>query len=160
MTSTLPLPDQKPFDAAPFLNASPRKFLFFGNAMSVHVDSRDTDGGFSLLEMSAKPGSEPPLHVHDREDEMFYVLEGELTVQRGFETLVLRAGQCGFLPRGLQHTYKITSQHARWLIGITPGGFEEFFRTLSSPIDASEPYKPSIERMLSVAARYGCSFPR
>jgi quercetin dioxygenase-like cupin family protein len=136
-----------------------RSIWYHGTLMTTHVDSADTNGAFALLEMSGQTGGEPPLHVHDREDELFYVLEGELKVFRGCEELILREGDAGFLPRRVPHTFKITSSFARFLIQVTPGGFENYFRELGEPAGGLQ-HKGlrgplDFNKVGQVAARYG-----
>jgi len=104
-----------------------RSVWFLGGLMTSHVDAADTNGQFALIEVTGTPGGERPLHVHHKEDERFYVLEGRLKVFRGEEELILEAGDSGLLPRDVPHTFKILSKSARWLVHLTPGGFEEFF---------------------------------
>ena len=161
MTHTLPIPDHNHlFETPAAPSAAPRSFNYLNSTMTVHADSHDTHGGFALVEASAVSGSEPPLHVHTREDEFFYVLEGELHVRRGEESLILRAGQGAFLPRNIPHTFKIMSKHARALVYITPGGFEEYFRAFAAPLSEndSDQALPSFERITTIAARHGVSF--
>lgn len=139
-----------------------RSIWFLGGLMTVHADAAATGGNFALVEMSGRTGGEPPLHVHQNEDELFYVLEGRLTVTRGSEQLTLNAGECGFLPRYVPHTFKISSGSARWLTYITPAGFEEYFRTLGRPAERLAPEEnpsyPDLKRMAKVAQQFGVSF--
>ncbi|MBV9081343.1 MAG: cupin domain-containing protein [Acidobacteriaceae bacterium] len=118
----------------------------------------------SLLEMNSRPGLEPPLHIHRNEDESFYVLEGRLKVTRDSEELILEPGDSGFLPRGIPHTFKILSSNARWLVYLTPAGFEEYFRTLARLANQfsseSNPPRPDYERLGQVAAQFGITFVR
>ena len=58
---------------------------YMGILLTNLVEKKDTDGAFSLLEATLAPGNEPPPHVHSREDELFYVLEGEFDVYVGEE---------------------------------------------------------------------------
>ena len=135
---------------------------YMGGLITIHADSQDTNGQFALLEAKSVPGGEPPLHVHTQEDELFYVLEGKLKVYRGEEELILHPGESGFLPRHIPHTFKVLSSHARALVYITPGGFEDYFRELGEPVAevASPKLKafPTKEEVLSVAGRYGITF--
>ena len=62
------------------------------------VAKQDTNQAFSLLEATLAPGNEPPPHVHSREDELFYVLEGEFDVYVGEEAFTMKTGECVFLP--------------------------------------------------------------
>jgi mannose-6-phosphate isomerase-like protein (cupin superfamily) len=141
-----------------------RSIWFMGGLMTVHADARETNGRFALIETSGVSGGEPPLHLHEREDELFYVLEGRLKVTRGSEELILEAGDSAFLPRCVPHTFKIRSDYARWLVYITPGGFEEYFRILGKPakqlVPEPNPAPPDFGRTRSVAAQFGVSFLR
>ena len=111
------------------MNATlPRTFWYRGVRMTIHLDSNDTNGAMALVESDCAPGCEPPLHIHENEDEVFYVLEGNVRLTRGSEQFVVGPGESGFLPRGVPHTFQILSERARVLGYITPGGFEEFFR--------------------------------
>jgi hypothetical protein len=89
-------------------------------------------------------------------------LEGSLTVTRGSEQLTLNAGDSGFLPRNVPHTFKISSGYARWLVCFTPAGFEEYFRTIGRPAERlaldENPSRPDVERMVSVGERFGITF--
>jgi len=141
-----------------------RSVWFMGGLITVHADARDTKGQFGLVETSGAPGGEPPLHVHSNEDELFYVLEGRLKVFRGSEELILEAGESGFLPRNIPHTFKILSNQARFLVYITPGGFEEYFRKVGRPAEQlapeKNPPKPDYEQIAHIAERFGVEFVR
>ncbi len=136
-----------------------RSLWFQGALITVHADSQDTNGKFAVFEMSGCPGAEPPLHVHEIEDEMFYVLEGRLQAYRGGEEMTLDAGDSAFLPRRVPHTFKIGSEFARAIVFVTPGGFEGYFRDLGEPAGklALPNYVPlvGIPEMVRVAKRYG-----
>ena len=135
---------------------------FMGGLVTVHADAASTHGQFALIEASGRPGGEPPLHVHQNEDELFYVVEGQLTVFCGGREMTLQASDSGFLPRGIPHTFKIASDFARFLVYITPAGFEEYFREIGSPANTPEqhvyPIRPDYKKMTQVAARLGVRF--
>jgi uncharacterized cupin superfamily protein len=98
------------------------------------ADSGDTNGAYCLLEAFAKPGSEPPPHVHSREDELFYILEGDVDVFAGDDVFTAGAGGCVFPPRLKPHAFVIRSLSLRMLALFTPGGIEEKFRSVSAPV--------------------------
>jgi quercetin dioxygenase-like cupin family protein len=126
------------------------------------MTAAETNGAFSLVEIMGQPGTEPPLHTHRNEDEMFYVIAGRLKVTRGAEELVLEAGDSAFLPRGIAHTFEITSAKAQWLVYLTPGGFEDFFATLGTPAlklaPPERPEYPDVQRMIRVGEQFGLTF--
>ena len=139
-----------------------RSIWFQGALMTIHADAADTRGDFAMIEITGAAGGEPPRHVHENEDELFFVLEGHLKAFRGEEELILEAGDAALLPRGIPHSFKIQSKTARWLLYITPGGFEEFFRELSAPAKNLAPPKnhpvPDKDKMVRVAKRFGLTF--
>ena len=106
---------------------------FFGMLAEVKASSADTGGQYALLEMTAPPGLQTPLHVHYREDEGFYVLEGSITIEVGDATVELAAGQHAFGPRDIPHRFTVGPAGARMLWVLTPGGFEDFVDEVSVP---------------------------
>jgi len=111
---------------------------YMGILLTNLVEKKDTNGTFSLLEATLAPGNEPPPHVHSREDELFYVLEGEFDVYAGEEAFNVNKGECIFLPKFKPHAFVIRSLRLRVLILYTPGGVEEV-RKMSSPAQNLEP---------------------
>lgn len=97
------------------------------------AETKDTGGAFCLVEATLAPGNEPPPHVHSREDELFYVLEGEFDVYVGKEAFKVQTGECIFLPRFKPHAFVIRSPRLRMLTLFIPGGLEEAFRSMGSP---------------------------
>ena len=99
--------------------------------MTYLAESKDTGGSFALLEAAMKPGNEPPPHIHEREDELFYVLEGAFDVFVGDEAFSLQAGGCVFMPRLRPHGFIIRSPRFRMLVLFQPGGIDGYFRSMS-----------------------------
>jgi quercetin dioxygenase-like cupin family protein len=136
-----------------------RSIWYLGALMTIHADGKDTDGRFALVEAAGGPGGEPPLHVHQNEDELVYVLEGKLKIFRGGQELILNPGDSAFLPRNVPHTFKILSTFARTLVYISPAGFENFFREIGRPAEALRPPKvvarPDFEKIAKTLVRYG-----
>ena len=91
------------------------------------VRAEHTDGQMSLAEAVVRRGQEPPRHVHHREDEYFYILEGELTVRVGDRSFRATPGTLVFLPRGVPHSFTIETEQARSLAIFTPAGIEGYF---------------------------------
>jgi len=109
-----------------------------GNLTTNLAEKKDTNGAFLLIEATLAPGTEPPPHVHTREDELFYVLEGEFDVYVGKEAFKVEAGECVFLPRFRPHAFVIRSPRLRVLALFTPAGLEEAFRGMSTPAESLE----------------------
>jgi|SRR5215469_852753 mannose-6-phosphate isomerase-like protein (cupin superfamily) len=129
--------------------AALRSFRFLGNEAIVHLDSSDTKGAFAVLEMRSVPGAEPPMHIHENEDEFFIVLEGRMKVICGGIETELSAGESAVAQRGTPHTFKILSPELRSLAILSPAGFEEFFRALANV------ERPSVKQIAHAAARFG-----
>ena len=125
---------------------------------------RPTDAApFSLLESVAGPGNTVPLHRHD-EDEVFTVLEGELTLTVGDETIVLGPQSSAVAARSVPHRYVVTSEaDTRWLVLTAPGRFDAFVDELSRPAETNvvppahdgPPAPEELERLVAVAAKHG-----
>lgn len=120
----------------------------------------ETGGRYALFEATVPPGGGPPPHRHSREDEGFYVLDGEVTVQVDEQRFVMHAGTFANLPLGSLHCFKNeTSQPAKMLITLAPAGLEKMFFEVGQAIaDGSNPLPPTkeeIEKLLAVAPRYG-----
>jgi quercetin dioxygenase-like cupin family protein len=87
-----------------------------------------SDGGLGLVECALEAGSEPPMHIHTRETEFIYVLDGQLTVYIGEQTLTAQPGGFVFMPRNVPHTFAVdTTGQARAFLMYTPNGFERVF---------------------------------
>ena len=91
----------------------------FGIDFTVKASEVRAGNGAAFLEYTTKQGEEPPNHIHATEDEMFYVLEGEITFQCGGKTFDLEQGSFIFLPRGIEHGYTIRNEGPVRLIAIT-----------------------------------------
>jgi mannose-6-phosphate isomerase-like protein (cupin superfamily) len=91
---------------------------------------RSTGGALSVFETSI--GAGPPLHVHDHEDECFYVLDGELSIRCGDDAFDAAAGSFVFLPRGRPHRFWAPGPAARLLLIAVPGGIEDYFAEINA----------------------------
>jgi mannose-6-phosphate isomerase-like protein (cupin superfamily) len=132
---------------------------FQGNRITIKATAASTGGAFGMVESMVAPGYSPPLHIHDREDETFWVLEGEVTIRCGAETFRASAGACAFLPRGVPHTFVVEgATPARMIAILTPGGGEAFFAEAGRPAGGDgfpPPAPPDLEQLRRVATRFG-----
>jgi mannose-6-phosphate isomerase-like protein (cupin superfamily) len=103
---------------------------------SLKASHRSTGGALSVFETTIEAG--PPLHVHDREDECFYVLSGELSIRCGGDAFDAPAGSFVYLPRGRPHRFWASDQPARLLLITVPGGIENYFRQINNASDDQE----------------------
>lgn len=131
-----------------------------GSLMTFLVTGKETGGAFFVAEVSVPPGGGPPPHIHHREDESFYLLEGSLTIQVGENTIAASAGDFAFLPRGIAHSFKNSSNaNARALVLTAPAGLENYFAEVFDPAAdrtamPPPPNKELIARAIAASPRY------
>lgn len=118
----------------------------------------NTGAALGLVEANFWEGMATPLHIHRREDEAFYLLEGRIRFRRGEEELVLGAGEFFFGPRGIPHCFKVLEGGARALVLLVPGGFEEMF--IEGGVPVTDPAKPpsrdyDVEHVITLSQKYG-----
>lgn len=93
----------------------------------------ETDGAMSITDSVTQAGEGPPLHVHDDADEAFVVLTGQIEFLVDGDRFVRGAGETAFIPRGTEHTFRVTADGpSRHLVILTPGGFEGFFADMAA----------------------------
>ena len=131
---------------------------------TIKATGRETGGRYTLVEVLEPEGEEAPLHVHHREDEAFWVLEGELTFEVGDQKIEASPGSFLFGPRDLPHRYTVESGPARLLFMLSPAGFEEFIYASSEPAKertlppppVGQPDEAEMEQLGALARQYGC----
>jgi quercetin dioxygenase-like cupin family protein len=138
-----------------------RTITIVGDVYRFLAVSDDTNGKYAMWEAIVLPGGGPPPHVHSREEESFYILEGEITFSFGEGRLVASAGTFANVSVGTLHSFKNeTNRPAKMLISVAPAGLEEMFFEVGQSVPtgtttASPPTKEEIETFLAVAPRYG-----
>lgn len=141
--------------------AKGRTIAVVGDVYRFLATAEDTNGKYAMWEAFVPPGGGPPPHVHSREEESFYILEGEITFMIGEERLVATAGTFANIPVGTPHSFKNEGQQpAKMLISVAPAGLEEMFFEFGVPLlegstTALPPTKEEIEKLLTIAPRYG-----
>ncbi|MBW3633225.1 MAG: quercetin 2,3-dioxygenase [Chloroflexi bacterium] len=139
-----------------------RSAWYSGWLLTFLATGEDTGGHYSLTEVTGRRNHSvvPPMHVHTREEECFYVIEGAITCYVDDQVFQVAAGDFIVLPRGVPHRYELSSEEARLLNLCVPAGFENFYRTLSEPaLDLTLPPAPEgppdVPRLLATAADHG-----
>jgi mannose-6-phosphate isomerase-like protein (cupin superfamily) len=128
------------------------------------VTGAQSDGAYFIMEAIVPPGGGPPAHIHHREQESFYVLEGTLDVRMGEEVVQASAGDFVHIPKGVVHSFRNTGDGlARQLVICSPSGLERFFEeTLEEVADRSAPTPDNtasvVPRYLAAAPRHGLEF--
>jgi mannose-6-phosphate isomerase-like protein (cupin superfamily) len=131
-------------------------YRFLGVPTLTRATGETTNGAFGMIEHWEMPvGFASPYHTHHREDECFYVLEGEVAFVCGGEWL--KAGPGGFVygPREIAHGFRAVGELAvRMLVMCTPAGFGRFVLDQATPIAEPAP-TPDMARLMALAERHG-----
>lgn len=135
-------------------------YWVLGDRYTFKVRSAETGGAYALLECEIAPNAGPPPHMHTREDEAFYILEGEVEFLLGDRTSVHGPGDYVFAPRGIPHTFKARDEGARMLVQVTPGAVEPFFVGIGTEAGGPDEASPGvreedIQKVLELAPEYG-----
>lgn len=116
--------------------AGKEKLWFLDTLVSVRVSERDNADGISVIEHEVPFGSSPPLHVHRNEDEVFHVLAGEVRFRVAGKDFAVAAGDTLVAPKGLPHSFVVTSRAgARWLTVTRGGDFERMIWESGRPAE-------------------------
>jgi mannose-6-phosphate isomerase-like protein (cupin superfamily) len=131
-----------------------------GDTMALKATNESTGGSLVLLENLTAPGGGPPPHIHTREDEFWYVLDGTFEIRIGDEAHAVGPGGFAYAPRGTVHNFRNTADTpSRILVGFSPGGMEGFFRESGRPATDDGPAPPvdedEIARTMAAASKYG-----
>jgi mannose-6-phosphate isomerase-like protein (cupin superfamily) len=134
----------------------------FNEFVTHKIPSHRTGGAYAHFEVATRPGAGPPPHIHHREDEAFYVLEGDYECLIGGETLRVGADSLLYFPKGTLHAHRaIGGAVGRMLVTQTPGGlYERFFDEVGKPVEhegrplVSES-QPDMRSIVQVAAEHG-----
>lgn len=137
-------------------------FWNHGHMVRFAAIGSQTDGRFFLAELFSPQGSSGPLHRHAREDETFMVVEGDIAVRVGDQTLELGPGDIAYNPRGVPHSWDAKSQ-ARFFIMGTPAGFEGYFFEFcprvtdpsAAPLAGWDEQEPDPAAAAAALAKYG-----
>ncbi len=133
----------------------PRHTLLSDTA-TIKIRGRDTGGVFTQIETIVDPHAGPPPHIHHREDETFFVIEGEFEFICDGKRTTGGPGTIAHLPRGVAHCFRnVGDIRGRVLVTVTPAGFEDFFIEASA---LTPEQQRDIPRLTEIAARHGIEF--
>lgn len=126
-----------------------------GDNQNIKLSGEDTNGRYTLIEQNNIPGIGIPPHVHENEDEVFQVLQGQVEMQVGDVLTTLNAGDLIFCPRGVPHSWKVIgNENARAMLSIFPAGLEGMFKELSKlPADP-----PDMKIVSEICGKYKLKF--
>ncbi len=128
--------------------------------MTFKAVGENTGGAYTLTDSLVPPQGGPPPHIQHREDEAFWVLQGELEFLIDGGTIRASAGSFIHVPKGTLHTFKnVGSTPARFLTLLIPAGLEKYFEEVGKlGTDFSSPplvEQEDIDRLLAAAPKYG-----
>ena len=132
--------------------------------VTVLLTGEQTEGKLFMAEATVPPGCGNPPHIHDREDETFYLHQGTLAIQVGDKALIASPGDVVQLPRGVMHCFQNTGKvNAKFLIVAAPAGLEKFFEEGFYPaVDWPNAMPPMNDefmgRVMTAAAKCGLTF--
>lgn len=126
-----------------------------GDIQTIKLTGKDTNRMFTIVENDNAPGVGIPMHVHENEDEVFRILQGEIEFIVGGETRMLKAGDTIFLPRLVPHAFKVVGErNAKAIVTVIPSGIEDMFEQLSQlPAGLPDP-----EKVFGICSRFGIKF--
>ena len=134
----------------------PNAFDWMGTSYNTTLSSKETDGRMSIVDSVSPAGYGPPRHIHKAEDEALVVLSGEIECWLAGETRIYGPGTVAFIPRGVEHTFRVIGEKpSRHLIVLTPGGFEGFFAEMSRE---NRRIPEDMEAVVAAAERYNLEF--
>lgn len=133
-----------------------KKWNVFGVKIVGKILSEDTHGKYSVIVTETPSQGGPPKHVHQHEDELFYILKGNYTFYCGSKTIKATKGDFVHLPKGIPHHFKNTDTISGITMNtITPGGFENFFNDVAYYTQNKTFNKTKLD---SLANNYGIKF--
>ncbi|HEY9675158.1 MAG TPA: cupin domain-containing protein [Waterburya sp.] len=136
-------------------------YWVLGDLYTIKAVGEQTGQAYGLVEIIVQPHNGTPPHIHSREDEAFYIQEGEVEFQLDKQTIVATAGTFLHSPKGQLHRYtNIGSKPAKMLCWVIPAGLEQFFAQVGVPVTARTTQPPKItpadiEKVTTTAPKYG-----
>ena len=142
-----------------------KSFWLITDRHTFKLVSADTGGAFTLIETVADPAAAPPPHIHHRQDETFYVLEGAVEFSLDGRTFTAGGGSVVHLPKGRLHSHRAAGNgKAKVLALYTPAGLEHFIEEAGTPVTdpaatPPPPAMPELEKIVAIAGKHGIEVP-
>jgi quercetin dioxygenase-like cupin family protein len=133
---------------------------WFGTLAVIKTTAAETGGQVTIIDVTNPPGFEGLLHVHHRDDEGFWILEGSATLKVGDTTIEASAGDYVFAPRDIPHRYTVGDAGCRMLFIMVPGGMEDVVRATSEPaasltLPPPPEEEPDIDAIKAIVKKHG-----
>jgi mannose-6-phosphate isomerase-like protein (cupin superfamily) len=150
-------------DVLAHLRGEGDSFWVLGDHYTFKLSSEESPGALAIVELTAFPKDGPPRHIHHREDESFYIVEGTFSVQAGDRTFGADPGAFVPIPKGTLHTYRNVGATLGRVLAILKGGFENLWREIGEPASlALAPRHGSediIQKLMVLAPKYHLEIP-
>jgi quercetin dioxygenase-like cupin family protein len=148
--------ERRPAFVAPGTSITGKILNVLGDRVTVKLSGGETVGGYTILEQETDPGNGPPMHVHHKEDEAFYILEGDYEFHVGGRVIRARAGAFLYGPREIPHRFQnVGTARGRMLVFIQPAGIEYFFEEIAA---ATVDGHPDMEKVGAACRKYEIEF--
>lgn len=145
-------------------NGEGEKSLVFDQLFTVLLSADETDDQYGVFTAKAHPGDRIPAHRHLKTHEIFYIVDGELTLWMDdradyHSKTTLTTGDFAFVPAGIVHAYRV--DNTTKCVGVGTAGFERFFHAIGQKTDATEPqgfFMPDFSVLLAAGEKYDTDF--
>jgi quercetin dioxygenase-like cupin family protein len=97
-----------------------------GSSAELKLVGQESGGDWAVVEWRLRAGDEPPIHIHTREDETLYVVDGAITAFVGDQRIAVEAGSYAALPKDVPHGLSVRGEEVRLLVTLAPAGAEYF----------------------------------
>lgn len=141
-------------------------YYVVGDVYRFLLTGEQTGGAYALFDAEVSPGGGPPPHIHASEEEIFHIVEGEVTFYSEAGERVARVGDTVFMPRGTRHNFRNnTDRPARMMISVVPAGLDAYFREVGIPVTDPSGPRPAVDaeyiaNLLAQGPKYGLTFPQ
>lgn len=138
-----------------------KNYIFLGAKVKPLLLSTESDGKFSVFEFTEVKGLEAPFHIHENEDEIWRVVEGEVIFYLEEKEIHASAGDTVFVPRGKSHTFRLQTETAKAILSLTSTDFENVIREIARPVVSNHelPTQPitkeQAEKLIEVGKKNG-----
>ena len=136
-------------------------FWISGDYWKIVASSEDTENKYAMMDVTILPKNGVKPHIHTREDEALYIIEGQFDLQYGDQTISATNGFHLFMKRGIFHSFKnVGNNEGKLLIIFIPGGCEKLYEELGIPVTDikafSKPYTfPNFVKVFQLLRKYG-----
>ena len=147
-------------------NGEGKAFWLLTDLHTFKIVGDETNGAFTVAELTAGPELGPPPHIHRHADESFYILEGTFDFSLNGQPFSAGSGAFVHLPKGVVHTHRAGGgAPAKALVIQAPAGIERFIEEAGKPADdlsarPAPPEMPELERIVAIAQKHGIEVPR